>query len=188
MNTPTHLLVSAGLFSRPRAGVRNAAVLLGALMPDLPIYVLWAQARLRGLPEARIWSELYFSDGWQMAVTVGNAAPIYALIAAVGALFRQAAVGLFGVSAIVHVALDFPLHAGDAHAHFWPISDWRFESPLSYWNPAHHGDVVQLVEAGLGPMLTVVLWRRFHSWPVRGVLLISLSLYALVPLYFAVAI
>lgn len=140
------------------------------------------------MPEARIWSELYFSETWQTAVTVGNAAPLYALISAVGALSRQAATALFGVSALIHIALDFPLHAGDAHAHFWPITDWRFESPLSYWNPAYHGDLVHLVEAGLSLVLTLVLWRRFRSWPVRGVLVLSLSLYALVPLYFSVVI
>ena len=51
-------------------------------------------------------------------------------------------------AALLHLAFDLPLHHSDARPHFWPLSDWVFRPPLSYWNPARHGDLVGAVEIG----------------------------------------
>lgn len=42
-------------------------------------------------------------------------------------------------SMLLHMLADLPLHHDDGHRHFWPISNWRFESPVSYWDPNHYG-------------------------------------------------
>lgn len=188
MNTPTHLLVSASLFARPDARWRNGATLLGALVPDVAIYVLWGGARAAGYSEAAVWSVLYPGALWQTIVTIGNSAPLYATMGVVGAMLRRPLVGLFALAALSHLALDLPFHAADAHAHFWPLTDWRFQSPLSYWNPNHHGDIVRLVEIALALGLVAVLWRRFHSRPGRACLCAALALYVAVPVYFALTL
>lgn len=188
MNTPTHLLVGASLFARPGESARNAAVLAGALLPDLAIYVLWGGARAAGYSEAAVWSVLYPDALWQTLITIGNSAPLYAAIGVIGAVLRRPAVRLFALAALAHLALDFPVHAGDAHAHFWPISDWRFESPLSYWNPRHHGEIVRLVEMAFAVGLVGLLWRRFESRVVRAALCAALALYLAVPAYFMLAL
>ena len=67
---------------------------------------------------------------------------------------------------MLHLLLDFPLHNDDARAHFWPLTMWKFESPLSYWDRDHYGGVVAPLEAILALALCVILWLRFtRLWP-----------------------
>ncbi len=43
--------------------------------------------------------------------------------------------------------MDLPVHHDDGHRHFFPLSDWRFASPVSYWDPEHYGRIVGTAEA-----------------------------------------
>ena len=188
MNTPTHLLISATLLAhsgqaRPRG--RNWAVIVGALIPDAAIYTMFAWTRLvQGASEREVWSTLYWQEPWQSLVAVANSLPLYAAVALAGVVARLPLLSLLALSALVHLAFDLPFHHDDAHPHFWPITDWRFRSPLSYWDPRHYGDLVSLAEAALAIGLIVLLWRRFSAWPVRAALLLALASYIAVPLYF----
>ncbi|MGI8738245.1 MAG: hypothetical protein ACR2KU_00935 [Gammaproteobacteria bacterium] len=67
----------------------------------------------------------------------------------------------------LHVLFDLPLHHDDAHRHFFPFSDWRFYSPVSYWDPAHYGDIVSACEILAVAVGSVVLWRRYESLSLR---------------------
>ena len=60
---------------------------------------------------------------------------------------------MIGAAALLHLTFDLPFHHDDDHPHFWPFSDWRFTSPLSYWDPAHDGRVIALAEVGLAVVL-----------------------------------
>ncbi len=62
---------------------------------------------------------------------------------------------------LLHIFGDLPLHHDDAHRHFFPLLDWRFLSPVSYWDPAHHGQWASLVEfiAVLAAALIMYRWR-----------------------------
>ena len=97
-------------------------------------------------------------------------------------------VALLALAALVHLAGDLPLHADDAHRHFWPLTDWRFHSPVSYWDPAHYGGAFSIIEAVLGVALCVVLWRRFRAAWVRALLALAALTYVAVPLYFTLAL
>lgn len=165
--------------------VRNTAVFLGALAPDLSIFVMYAWARLvEGLSASEVWRVLYWQEPWQTLSAISNSIPLWAMATALGLAVRQPIVFALGAAGLLHVSLDFPVHAGDAHVHFWPITDWRFHSPLSYWDARHFGHVIAPLEAMLGVVLSVLIWRRFRSLWVRTLLVISASAYVLVPLYF----
>ena len=190
MNTQTHLLVAAAVLARPGQPVRNAAVLAGALLPDLSIYALFACSRFADVPEREVWDVIYWSPPWQAASAVSNSAPLWLAVAGLGAVLMRAGrarIGLIlavlGAAALLHLALDFPVHVEDAHRHVWPLSDWRFRSAVSYWNPAHHGRWVSVAEAVLGLALCVILWRRFKAWWVRGLLATCVIAYIAVPAY-----
>ena len=78
-------------------------------------------------------------------------------------------------AALLHLLLDLPLHHDDGRAHFWPVSNWIFSSPVSYWDPNHYGRIVGVVEIILSLALCGLLWRRFTGRAMR-VLIATLAL------------
>jgi len=73
-------------------------------------------------------------------------------------------------AAFVHLMCDFPLHVDDARAHFWPLTMWKFESSISYWDSDHHGNIVSTLEFLLVCVMLGVLWRRFETLAPRIVI------------------
>ena len=60
----------------------------------------------------------------------------------------------------LHAAADLLVHADDAHRHLWPLSDWRFASPVSYWDPRHHGAWFAPVECVAALAMLAAVRRR----------------------------
>lgn len=188
MNTATHLLVSAAVLTRRGEKSRNIAAVAGALTPDLFIYGVWIWSKLAGITERAMWREVYWTEPVQLMSAVSNSVPLYAALLGAGLLLRRAWLWVFAVSALLHMALDFPFHHGDAHAHFWPFTDWRFHSPLSYWNAAHHAEWVGFGELGLVALCAAVLWRRFTLRRIRAAVIVGVLAYFVPRLYFTLAI
>ena len=189
MNTQTHVLLAAAILAKPNAPARNTAIIVGSLVPDLAIYTLFVWSKIAGIPERKVWSELYYAPPWSDAVMVGNSAPIYLLLLIIGILAarrRRAFLVLvfFAAAALIHVAADLPVHVDDAHAHLWPLSDWRFRSPVSYWHPDHYGGIFSLFEGALGIVLSAILWFRFQALWVRSLLVLAILAYLGPPIYF----
>lgn len=185
MNTPTHALLSLFTFGARADRLGVAALIVGGVAPDVPIFILYAWATwVARIPEAVIWSHTYYQPGWQTAVDAAHSVPIAGLIAVAGALRSRSAapttrswhpLTLLGASLTLHSALDLPVHHDDGHRHFWPLSAWRFDSPVSYWDPCCFGDVVSLVEIAVMLGVTAVLWRR-GAGPVARAALALLGL------------
>ena len=195
MMSQTHVLLSAAAFTKPGAPVRNSAAILGAILPDASIYVMLAILRLQGVEQRRIWDEIYWQEPWQFFSAVSNSFPLFLSIALIGLVMQRFAktsmmvfVSVFlaglGLSALLHLAFDFPVHADDAHRHFWPVTDWRFFSPLSYWDSRYFGDYVSLFEGLIGITASIILLRRFKLVWVRIAVGIALASYRLVPAFF----
>ncbi|MEM6381749.1 MAG: cobalamin biosynthesis protein CobQ [Pseudomonadota bacterium] len=193
MNTQTHFLVAAALFARPNAPRRNIAWAVGAFLPDLAIFGLFAWALVTGTPQNELWSRIYFSEPMLTLTAIANSAPLYVAIALLGWFWAQARAGksvdtlpaltVLGLAALSHLAGDLPVHVDDAHPHFWPLTDWRFRSPISYWDGNHYGREFSLFEALLGIGLAVFLWRRFASIWFRALLALCIAAYLIVPLF-----
>ena len=193
MNTQTHLLVAAAIFAKPDTPRRNAALIIGALLPDFAIFTLFGWAVVTGVPQSELWSRIYFSEPMLTFTAIGNAAPLYAAVALLGWAYARWRSGsplptlptltVLGLAALTHLAGDFPVHVDDAHPHFWPFSDWRFRSPVSYWDSAHNGRAFSAFEAALGLALTVIVFRRFKSLWVRLLLATCVIAYLAVPVF-----
>lgn len=195
MNTPAHLIIGAAVFARPGDKAANSAALAGAIIPDLSLYVMAANELLiRNTDPGIVFGQMYFSDEWQRIFAIDNSVFLWTAVLVMGLALqgnRAADLGnaamspasrmksfpvranwiaVLGGAALLHLALDFPFHHDDGRAHFWPLSNWIFESPLSYWDPAHFGQIVGPLEGFLCLWLCVLLWRRFRGWPARSMI------------------
>ncbi len=186
LNTPAHaLLAVAGLAGGRRRPFTRYA-LVGAILPDLPMFgfYLW-QRGVAGLPESQIWREAYFRADWQLLFDTFNSIPLALLGLALAGLASprvRPAVRIFFGAMLLHFAFDLPLHHDDAHRHFLPFSKWRFESSVSYWDPAHGGMLGAGLEVALVLGSSAILWRRFEQRWIRGLLVfwngLSMSVYS----------
>ena len=144
------------------------AALFGGFAPDLSLYAMTGVATLvLGIPAERVFRELYYSPTWQQVFAVDNSFVLWGLGCALALWARSRVLTVFCAAALLHIALDFPFHNHDARPHFWPLTDWVFISPLSYWDPRHFGGVVGWIEWLACAVCLVVLWRRFHGVVAR---------------------
>src|SRR4051812_1136161 len=133
------MLIGLAALGRPGDTRRNLAALAGALPPDLPAILLCAWAlRVQGRSPGEVFGSLYWSPTWQAVFAPTHAFPVWGAALTAALALRSPALVAFAASGLLHLACDFPLHVTDAHRQFWPLSDWRFRSLVSYWDPAHH--------------------------------------------------
>ena len=155
MNTPAHAIINLLLFGGKHRQSHSVAIVAGALIPDAPMVLFYLWEKLHGMPERLIWRVRYHDPAWQALFNSFHSFPLLAL--ATWAAWRAGRSGwaIFFASMFFHALFDFPVHHRDAHAHFYPLSDYRFISPLSYWDPTHYGlwisalEVVVMVVGGL---------------------------------------
>lgn len=172
MNTPAHLIIGAALAARPPERAILAAALAGGLAPDLSLYLLAGFALfVQGIPPQIVFDELYFSDTWQTIFAIDNSVFVWGALLGLAHWRGKPALMAFAIAGLAHLALDFPLHHDDGRAHFWPISTWIFESPLSYWDMRQGAAFVAPLEGALCAIATLLLWQRFKTWPLRALLL-----------------
>ncbi len=173
MNTPSHIILNLALLGRRAKSHLNGAILWGALVPDLAMFGFYGWAKLIArMDEATIWNQAFFEPFWQDIFAVGNSIPL-ALVGMGIAFWVQrrypqwrgvaTAVIFLALSAILHSLADLPLHADDGHRHFWPLSDFRYASPVSYWDPEYHGRIFALVEGTLVLVASRWVWRLLRS-------------------------
>ncbi len=207
MNTQTHVLMGAVLFGKPVPRLAWVAA-AGGFIPDLPMYAIIGALRMQGYSLDVIFGQLYWQDWWQIANAIGHNFLLWGSLSVISALtmlrgaeagqtsiFEQfrirfakartaAMVFAFSAAALISSLTDFLLHHNDGHMHFWPLSEWRFQSPVSYWDPNHHGATFGFVEAALGVLLAIVLFRRYANIGIRIVLFLVLLAYIAVPLFY----
>lgn len=195
MNTQTHLLLATALFARPgrENRVGNIAVITGALVPDAAIFAMFGWSKLVGAPESEVWSNWYFNPPWLTAIDWMNSLPLFSGLLLLSWLLARgpmalaslsSALALFALAAITHLLGDLPLHVNDGHAHFVPFSQWRYVSPVSYWDPRYYGNIASVIELALGLTLIVILWRRFQAKIVRALLAFAVLAYAVPYVWF----
>lgn len=144
------------------------AALLGAFAPDASLYLMAGVSLfLLRVPPEVVFNELYFSPAWQTVFAIDNSLFVWAAFLAIVVWFRSIPGMAFACSGLLHIALDFPLHAGDGRPHFWPVSRWVFDSPISYWDSTHYAAFVAPVSVLLCLLAFVTLWRRGSGWAMR---------------------
>ena len=141
-------------------------------------FYVWERL-VRGTAEAAIWTESYFAPHWQDVFDLFNSIPLVALALVVSHLLGAQRGVWLCASMLLHIAFDLPLHHDDAHRHFYPLSDWRFESPLSYWDPRYHGRWFGLAEMAGVALGGVYLWRTRPTRTMRALVAAFVGTYLL---------
>lgn len=168
MNTPAHLILGAALFSREDRKGTYLAALAGSFAPDLSLYAMvTVSIWVLGVPAQTVFREYYYSDAWQSVFAVDNSFILWGLLLAIALWQRWPCAIAFAAAGLAHLALDFPLHTHDARPHFWPVTDWVFNSPFSYWDTRAGAGVIGPMEVALSLAMAVLLFRKFRSLGVR---------------------
>ena len=188
MNTQTHLLLAAFALGKKATPRERHAILVGAVLPDLSIFVMTLTGVLQGRSGEDLWTQMYWSEPWQTLSAVSNSVFLWVAVAALGFAIGWRWLGLLGAAALLHLAFDVPFHADDAHRHLWPVSEARWHSPLSYWDRDHYGLWVSLAEAAGGLALAAALWRRHAGRWARAALALCALAYLLVPIFWLVSL
>ena len=177
MNTPAHLLIGAAAFSRADRKRSLTAALLGALAPDISLYLMVAVSIFAmGVPAETVFREYYYSDAWQAVFAVDNSFIVWGALLGVAFWRKWPLIGVFAAAGLLHLALDFPLHTHDARQHFWPVTDWVFHSPVSYWDRSAHAGIVGPVEFALSLVSALILLWRFAHPGIRVLVLVFLAM------------
>ncbi len=180
MNTPAHAILNLLVLHRRGDGKHLGAITVGAVLPDAPmlIFYLWEKLALR-TPETEIWNSKYFDPSWHTFFDLFNSLPLAALIFILALWRRSGTVQALTLSMGIHTLADLLTHREDAHRHFFPLSDWRFQSPVSYWDPAHHGQTFMLGEVLLTLVATILLAKRIRRPKGRWLSLTIAAIYLL---------
>lgn len=178
----THTLFALAVLTKKERPLRNRSAFWGSVIPDAFIYVAaLAWMILSTDPMPRFWNEIYFEQPMQAIASAFNSIPIYMSLLVLGYCFRKSKMGLivlfFALAALLHISMDFPVHAHDAYAHFWPFSDWKFHSPFSYYETHLHAKWVGLIELLIVCGSAWVLHKRFHKTWITITLTIICTLY-----------
>ena len=162
--------MGAALFGSTLSGGQTAAAVAGGLAPDLPLILMVLGARwIERRSPREIFGKLYFSATWQRWLAPWHSLPMWGGGLGFGWAAASPVAMAFAASGLVHAVIDLFLHVDDAHQHFWPFSAWRFRSPVSYWDPRHHGRLFRPFELVLAVGLTVQLLIQHHSlWAITG--------------------
>jgi hypothetical protein len=175
MITPSHFIYSWALAKRtekaashPEAKHRTIAFLLGAVLPDIPVYVFFLVCGvLLGYGHELLWDDMYFNSSWSVVFTLSHSLLLWPAVLAVAQWRQWLFLKWLSISVLIHIVVDFCVHTADAYKHFWPLSDWRFVSPISYWDHASYGDYVNAFDSMLIVVLLTWLTTKYPRSRIR---------------------
>ena len=182
MNTPAHAIFNLALLGRQNRPEWNPLIVWGALIPDLAMFGFYGLLKFANVSESQIWRVEYYRPFWQTIFDFFNSIPLALIGLALMLYLKRKGIALLFASIVLHCLEDLPLHANDGHRHFWPLSQFRFESPVSYWDPSYYGNIVGPLELGLMLLASFYVFRRVRSRWTKGLLIsanvLPLFLYA----------
>ena len=178
MNTPSHAILNLALLSQTNDSEAFLIVAIGGILPDIPIFVFYGWAKFAAkLPEPKIWSEAYYQPTIQNLVAIFHSIPLAMFGWGTGYFYGWESLQLLCLSLILHSLFDLPVHHDDAHRHFFPVSNYRFISPVSYWDIKHYGRAVAFVEMVAVLIATVWVFPLVHSPVGKGLMVLVNGLY-----------
>ena len=174
MVTQSHVVLNIALLSKRDKPFRHYCAFIGAVLPDLPMFIFFTvETFIRKTPQRELWGSRYFIEAWQNFFDLFNSVPLILILLGIGYyLLNSERIVVFAWSMIIHCGFDLLTHHDDGHHHFFPLSDFVFESPISYWDRDHHAGIVAPIERLIMLIASVYLFPRLSSWLARGALVV----------------
>ena len=174
MVTQSHVVLNISLLSKRDKPFLHRYAFMGAVLPDLPMFIFFAvETFIWRTPQDELWGSRYFIAPWQTFFDLFNAIPLILIVLGIGYyLLRSERIVVFGWSLLLHCGFDFLTHHDDGHHHFFPLSDFVFESPISYWDRDHYGSIVAPIERLIMLIASVYLFPRLKTRLARGALVL----------------
>lgn len=186
MNTPTHCLINWTVAKSLRVkSFPKSAVLLGSIAPDIPLYFLsfsgmfWFRF-VQGWEWPQIGKHMYGTLFYQDPIWISLHNLLHSpLVLLVGLAcfyfflskqqFRASWFVWFLASCLLHTIVDIPVHHDDGPLVFWPLNwNYRFASPISYWDPNHFGRPTMIFEGVLFVLLLGYLIWSYTRQPAKS--------------------
>jgi membrane-bound metal-dependent hydrolase YbcI (DUF457 family) len=176
MNTPAHLLLGAACFGRRDAPRLAWAAMAGSILPDVSLYLMASVSLyVLNIEPQVVFRELYYSDAWQTVFAIDNSVFLWGALLGFAIWLRSAWAIALTAAALLHLFTDFPLHHNDGRAHFWPLSNWIFQSPVSYWDVRYGAGWIGPLEILLSVICAVIIWVRRPGWIMAGLTALLLA-------------
>lgn len=189
MNTPSHFLFHAGIrkyfwdtkgFSIPKSFI------FWAIAPDIGlylcvfIYAIYSQYFLWNSLDVTFrysFDILYFENSvWIFAYNFLHSPLMILVFFWISKIFQNylgkyyRLLFWFFIGCSLHTLFDIPLHHNDGPRIFYPLSDYIFHSPVSYWNTDYHAGYVIPLELSMCiimilyiyiiPFTRKILWKK----------------------------
>ena len=185
MKTPSHAIINLAILGRTQHSELNLLIVTGGILPDIPIFLFYFWAKyIARLPEAKIWSEAYYEPLNQNIVALFHSIPLAVIGWLIAYYLGWQSVQILFLSMILHSLGDLPVHNDDAHRHFFPFSNYRFISPISYWDRNHYGSIVSAIEMLLVMLSTYHIFGFIQSSIGKILLILVNSFYFIGYVYF----
>ena len=174
MTTHSHAILNIALLSKRDKPFLHRYAFIGAVLPDLPLFIFFIiESIIRKTPQHELWGARYFTESWQNFFDIFNSVPLILILLGIGYyLLNSERITIFAWSLLTHCAFDLLTHHDDGHHHFYPLSDFAFESPISYWDRDHYAGIVAPIERVVILAASIYLFPRLKTRLARWCLII----------------
>ena len=174
MVTQSHVVLNIALLSKRNKPFLHCYAFIGAVLPDVSMFIFFAvETFILKTPQRELWGSRYFMEAWQTFFDLFNAVPLILILLSIGYyLLNSERIVVFAWSMLIHCGFDFLTHHDDGHHHFFPFSDFVFESPISYWDRDHYAGIVAPIERLVMLAASVYLFPRLKTRLARGALVV----------------
>jgi len=167
----------------PQNQRKTFAFLLGSILPDVPfailtvVYTLYFTI-LGSTPNdvslmEYLHFDLFFSDPiWIILHNFFHSLVVGSMMLLVAFIKRDTLWGKrlmwLTLGILLHTIIDIFTHHSDGPLFLFPLNwNYRFESPISYWEPEHFGNQFRIFEYLLDTFLTIFLitrwWQQYNK-------------------------
>ena len=174
MTTHSHAILNIALLSKRDKPFLHRYAFIGAVLPDLPLFIFFIiESIVLKTPQRELWDSVYFTETWQNFFDIFNSVPLILILLGIGYyLLNSERITVFAGSLLIHCAFDLLTHHDDGHHHFYPLSDFAFESPISYWDRDHYAGIVAPIERLVILAASIYLFPRLKTRLARWCLII----------------